>query len=103
MPQVGAQGPIRLVLDARGGLAAVGLEPGVRALDDAARAASMVIDLLAWCVACCPQISLPSNPGRALESPVGKLRVGRPPASFMMLMSTAVAVGFRLPWGLVTA
>ena len=66
---VGAEGPDGLVLHAGDDLAAVGVADGVGALDDAARAAGVVVDLLAQARLVALEDRLAGDLGGALEAP----------------------------------
>jgi len=81
--------PIRLVFHAGSVLFAIRLVPGIGALNDTSWTASVVIDFLTCALLIASKIASPSF-GCALETAARKLRVGRPPASFKMLISTAV-------------
>ena len=65
---VGAQRPGRLVLDAGGDLGAVGLVPGVGALDDAAGAAGVVVQFLAQALLVALKDGLARDVGRVLKA-----------------------------------
>jgi len=97
---IGAQRPVRLVLDARGDLGTVLGIPGVRALDDAAWAAGMVIDLLAFARLDALKDRLAGDLGSAIKPPPAKVSRGQAPGLVQDVDQHSRAVAVEAALGL---